>query len=101
VRSGSKAEIQNMEPVGVEVNRDKEDPSEEIARAEIETWFKPKNGSVFPKEKRLVKTMMLDCFISAFSSPSGTPPSSNAQENNKASSCYRNTGKPSKVSNAD
>ncbi|KAJ6930700.1 hypothetical protein NC652_014280 [Populus alba x Populus x berolinensis] len=90
-----------MEPVGVEVNRDKEDPSEEMVRTKIGTWFKPKNGSVFPKERMLVKTMMLKYFISAFSSPSGTPPSSNAQENNKASSCSKNMGKPSKVSNGD
>ncbi|KAF9682675.1 hypothetical protein SADUNF_Sadunf05G0133400 [Salix dunnii] len=74
-----------MEPVGVDVNRDREDSSEdsseEMARTEIETWSKPKNGSVFPKKKTLVKTMMLGYLISASKSSSGTNPSSNGQKN--------------------
>uniref|UniRef100_A0A6N2M4Z2 Uncharacterized protein n=1 Tax=Salix viminalis TaxID=40686 RepID=A0A6N2M4Z2_SALVM len=68
-----------MEPVGVKVNKDKEHAGEEIARAEIETCRKLKNGSVFPKKKRLVQTMMLDSLISAFKPSSGTTPSSNGE----------------------
>ena len=68
-----------MESVGVEVNKDKEDPGKEMARAEIETCWKPKNGSVFPKKRRLVQTMMRDSLISAFKPSSGTTPSSNGE----------------------
>ena len=64
----------------MDVNRDKEDSSEEMARTKIETWSKPKNGSVFPKKRRLVKTMMLNYLISASKSSSGTTPSSNGQQ---------------------
>ncbi|KAJ6681590.1 hypothetical protein OIU74_019965 [Salix koriyanagi] len=68
-----------MEPVGVKVNKDKDHSGEEMARAEIETCRKLKNGSVFPKKKRLVQTMMLDSLISAFKPSSGTTPSSNGE----------------------
>ncbi|CAK7346893.1 unnamed protein product [Dovyalis caffra] len=90
-----------MEPVGAEVDRGERDQSEEMVRAETEIWSKPKNGSVFPKKKRLVKSMMLYSFTSAFSSPNGTSPSCNAQEHNNASGRYTNMGKSSKVSDAD
>ncbi|KAF9682677.1 hypothetical protein SADUNF_Sadunf05G0133600 [Salix dunnii] len=73
-----------MEPVGVDVNRDKEDPSKEMARTEMEAWSKPKKGSVFPKKRRLVKTMMLDYLISAFKCSSGTTPSSSGQKKYKS-----------------
>ncbi|KAG5245976.1 hypothetical protein IMY05_005G0139800 [Salix suchowensis] len=82
-----------MEPVGVEVNKDKEHPGEKMARAEIETCWKPKNGSVFPRKRRLVQTMMRDSLISAFK-PSMEPlPPLMAKESNKASICYKNMGK--------
>ncbi|KAJ6399011.1 hypothetical protein OIU77_019711 [Salix suchowensis] len=68
-----------MEPVGVKVNKDKEHAGEEMARAEIETCRKLKNGSVFPKKKRLVQTMMLDSLISAFKPSSGTTHFSNGE----------------------
>jgi hypothetical protein len=70
-----------------------------------EAWFKPKKGSVFPKEKRSVKRMMFDFLVQSvgsvcsscfFSSRRGA---SSHQENKGL--CCRKIVSPSKVSNAD
>lgn len=70
-----------------------------------EARFKPKKGSVFPKEKRSVKRMMFDyvvqsvgsvCSSCFFSSRHGA---SSHQENKGL--CCRKIISPTKVSNAD
>uniref|UniRef100_A0A199U9D8 Uncharacterized protein n=1 Tax=Manihot esculenta TaxID=3983 RepID=A0A199U9D8_MANES len=47
----------------------------EMEKMKTETWFKSKNGSVFPKKRRLVKRMIFDLLLqsltSCFSSSSG------------------------------
>ncbi|OMO70026.1 hypothetical protein CCACVL1_19135 [Corchorus capsularis] len=35
-------------------------PGKVNPEAEAETWIKARNGSVFPKKKKLIKKMMLD-----------------------------------------
>ncbi|OMP07300.1 hypothetical protein COLO4_07456 [Corchorus olitorius] len=41
-------------------------PGKVNPEAEAETWFKARNGSVFPKKKKLVKKMMLDSLVKFF-----------------------------------
>ena len=50
----------------VKVNR--KSGGAERVREEAETRFKARNGSVFPKKKKLVKKMMFDCMVKFFSS---------------------------------
>ncbi|GMP46734.1 hypothetical protein CsSME_00014781 [Camellia sinensis var. sinensis] len=43
-------------------------PIEEVVEAKTEPLFKPKNGSVIPAKRRLVKTMMFDCIAQSMAS---------------------------------
>ncbi|KAG8633226.1 hypothetical protein MANES_18G084235v8 [Manihot esculenta] len=67
------------------------DYNETVGSSEIEPRFKPKNGSVFPRKKKSVKSMMLDTVASVFSSAS----SSVAQKNSKNGVSRRNKVQPS------
>ncbi|KAK7850713.1 hypothetical protein CFP56_043811 [Quercus suber] len=39
-----------------------------MSRAKTKPWFTPKNGSVIPTKRRLVKTMMLDWIVQSIAS---------------------------------
>ena len=62
----------------VKVNR--KSGGAERVREEAETRFKARNGSVFPKKKKLVKKMMLDSMVKFFSSLSSSSKPSQSKQ---------------------
>ncbi|KAG8660532.1 hypothetical protein MANES_02G169850v8 [Manihot esculenta] len=48
--------------------KEKKSPYEEVVRAQTQQCSKTKPGSLMPKERRLVKSMIFDCFLSLFTS---------------------------------
>lgn len=67
-------------------------PSEAV-EAKTEPWLKQKNGSVFPKKKRLVKSMMLGYIGRSVASLSSACPafsSALSYDPSKKAGCYTN-----------
>jgi hypothetical protein len=77
---GKKALIMNSNP-----NEEDQDnyKNEADPEAEQQSWtFKPKKGSVIPKKRRLVKSMIVDQIVQIFS-VSGKPQEAAAAETSK------------------
>ena len=60
--------------------------SGEAIKSKKDPCFKHKNGSLFPKKRRLVKTMIFYSIVSAISGSSCLP-SSKTQEHSRGSNC--------------
>uniref|UniRef100_A0A2C9WER0 Uncharacterized protein n=1 Tax=Manihot esculenta TaxID=3983 RepID=A0A2C9WER0_MANES len=52
--------MERKESSGEQVFQKKKDTCEEVVGSVTWPWLQPKNGTAFPRKKKLVKSMMLD-----------------------------------------